>query len=143
MPWSDSDLKIKQVIEQDAITIKSVSTHHGPFPSMGYHVEVAGCSISFSGGMSGRLNDMPDLVKDSDILVAHNAILEGATGVVARLHMTPTYISKVAKQSNVKKLLLTHMMKRSISVKAQTKNLMMKYYAGEVVFPNDLDVFQP
>lgn len=142
VPWSYSDLKVKKVIEQDEISVKSVSTHHGPFPSMGYRVEVGGCSISFTGDMSGRLNAMPDLAKYSDILVAHNAIPEDVTGVAARLHMTPSYIGKMAKQANVKKLLLTHIMKRSMSVKAQTKGLIAKYYSGEVIFPNDLDIFQ-
>ena len=143
LPWSYSDLNVKKVIEKDGITVKSVSTHHGPFPSMGYRVEVGGCSISFTGDMSGRLNAMPDLAKDSDILVAHNAVSEDATGVAALLHMTPSYIGKMAKRAKVKKLLLTHLMKRSMSVKAQTKSLIAKHYAGEVIFPNDLDIFQP
>lgn len=141
--WSYSDLNIKTIYHKNGIRVKTVSTHHGPFPSQGYRVELAGCSISFTGDMSGRLRAMPDLAKNSDILVAHNAIPEDATGVAALLHMTPTYIGSMAKKANVKKLLLTHLMKRSISVKKQTLQLIRKKYQGNVAFPKDLDVFNP
>ena len=141
--WSYSDLNVKTIYNSNGITVKTVSTHHGPFPSQGYRVEVGGCAISFTGDMSGRLNAMPNLAKHSRILVAHNAIPENATGVAARLHMTPSYIGKMAKQANVKKLLLTHLMKRSLSVKKQTLEIIKKQYNGEVLYPNDLDVINP
>lgn len=141
--WSYSDLNIKTIYNRNDITVKTVSTHHGPFPSQGYRVELAGCSIAFSGDMSGRLRAMPDLAKNANILVAHNAIPENATGVPALLHMTPSYIGKMAKQANVKLLLLTHLMKRSLSVKKQTLQLIRKSYKGKVLYPNDLDSFNP
>lgn len=143
IPWSFSDLNIKQVYNKKGIQVKTVSTHHGPFPSLGYRVELAGCAISFSGDMSGRLQAMPDLAQNSDILVAHNAIPEDATGVPARLHMTPSYIGSMAQKANVKKLLLTHLMKRSLSVKPQTLKLIKAKYKGEVVYPKDLDIIRP
>ena len=141
--WSYSDLNIKTVYRRNGITVKTVSTHHGPFPSQGYRVELAGCAIAFSGDMSGRLGAMPDLAKNADILVAHNAIPENATGVPALLHMTPSYIGRMAKKANVKLLLLTHLMKRSLSVKKQTLQLIRKSYKGKVLYPNDLDAFNP
>ena len=143
IPWSFSDLTIKEISNKDGIRVSTVSTHHGPFPSQGYRVELAGCSISFTGDMSGRLGEMPTLAKNSDILVAHNAIPEGATGIAANLHMTPSYIGKMAKQANVKNLLLTHLMKRSLSVKPETLKLIGKSYKGKVSFPSDLDVIRP
>ncbi|MEE9327650.1 MAG: MBL fold metallo-hydrolase [Cocleimonas sp.] len=143
IPWSFSDLNIKQIYHNDDINIKAVATHHGPFPSLGYRVELAGCSISFSGDMSGRLRAMQDLAKDSDILVAHNAIPEDAVGVPARLHMTPSYIGALANDAKVKNLLLTHLMKRSLSVKPQTLKLIKNKYKGKVSFPNDLDIIRP
>ncbi len=143
IPWSFSDLSIHNVVNKGDIHVKSVPTHHGPFPSLGYRVELAGCSITFSGDMSGRLGEMPTLAKNSDIWVAHNAINEGATGIAANLHMTPTMIGEIAKKANVKKVLLTHLMKRSISVKPETLKLIKKNYKGDVSFPKDLDVIHP
>jgi len=123
--------------------IKSVSVHHGPFPAIGYRIETAGCMISFTGDMSGRLRAMPDLAKGSDLMIAHNAIPEDATGVPALLHMKPSYIGKMAAEAGVKKLLLTHLMKRSISRQDETLKLIQESYKGPVEFPKDLDVFQP
>lgn len=143
IPWSFSDLSIRNLVNKGDIHVKTVSTHHGPFPSQGYRVELAGCSITFSGDMSGRLGEMPTLAKNSDIWVAHNAINEDATGVAANLHMTPTMIGKIAKKANVKKVLLTHLMKRSLSVKPETLELIKKNYKGDVSFPKDLDIIHP
>jgi ribonuclease BN (tRNA processing enzyme) len=143
VPWSFSDLSIKNLITDGEIHVKSVSTHHGPFPSIGFRVDLAGCSITFSGDMSGRLGEMPTLAKNSDIWVAHNAINESATGIAANLHMTPTMIGQIAQKANVKKVLLTHLMKRSISVKPETLKLIKTQYKGSVSFPKDLDVIHP
>lgn len=143
LPWSYSDLNIKTAYNKNGITVKTVSTHHGPFPSLAYRVEVAGCSISFTGDMSGNLDAMPDLAKNSDILVAHNAIPEDAVGVAANLHMKPSYIGKMAKRAKVKKLLLTHIMKRSLFMKKETLQLIGENYQGKTSFPKDLDVITP
>lgn len=141
--WSYQDLNSKEIYNKKGIRVTTVSTHHGPFPSQGYRVELAGCSISFTGDMSGRLGAMPDLAKNSDILVAHLAIAEDTTGVAARLHMTPSYIGKMANRANVKLLLLTHLMKRSLKTKKQNTALIKKYYKGKMRYPNDLDSFNP
>jgi len=143
IPWSYSDLSIKQVYNDNGIKIQAVPTHHGPFPSLAYRVELAGCAISFSGDMSGRLGAMPNLAKGSDILVAHNAVAEDVTGVPRNLHMTPSYIGRLAKEAQVKRLLLTHLMKRSLAVKDQTLKIIKKSYHGKIVFPKDLDIFRP
>jgi ribonuclease BN (tRNA processing enzyme) len=143
IPWSFSDLSIKRVVDKDGIRVTTVPTHHGPFPSQAYRVDLVGCSISFSGDMSGRLGAMPALAKNTDIWVAHNAIPEGATGVAANLHMTPSMIGRIAKEANVKQVLLTHLMKRSLSVKPETLKLITKFYKGKVSFPKDLDIIHP
>jgi len=143
IPWSFSDLSIKKIVDKDGILVTTVATHHGPFPSQAYRVDLAGCSISFSGDMSGRLGEMPTLAKNTDIWVAHNAVPEGATGVAANLHMTPSMIGRIAKKANAKQVLLTHLMERSLSVKPETLKLIKKNYKGEVSFPKDLDVIRP
>ncbi|MEE9310303.1 MAG: MBL fold metallo-hydrolase [Cocleimonas sp.] len=143
IPWSFSDLAIRKLVDKDDIRVTTVSTHHGPFPSQAYRVDLAGCSISFSGDMNGRLGEFPTLAKNSDILVAHNAAPEGATGIAANLHMQPSMIGKIANQANVKKLLLTHLMERTVSVKQETRSIIQKHYTGKVSFPSDLDIIRP
>ncbi|WP_293647469.1 MBL fold metallo-hydrolase [Thiolapillus sp.] len=132
-----------EVYAHRGIRVKAVSVHHAVLPALGYRVELAGCVISFTGDMSGRFHTMPDLARGSDILVAHNAIPEDETGAGQLLHMKPGYIGKLAADAGVKKLLLTHLMKRSAGRKEENLALIRKHYKGEILFPRDLDVFRP
>ncbi len=141
--WSYKDLNIRPVYQNKDFTIKTVAVHHGPFPALAYCIEIAGCVISFTGDMSGRLHTMPDLAQNSDILLAHNAIPEDAVGVPQLLHMKPSYIVKIAARAKVKKLLLTHLMERSINRTDETLKLIRENYQGSIVFPHDLDIFHP
>ncbi|MCK5895732.1 MAG: hypothetical protein KAG20_02940 [Cocleimonas sp.] len=143
IPWSYGDLSRRAVYNTKDINVQAVPTHHGPFPSVAYRVTLAGCVISFSGDMNGRLGVVPELIKDSDIFVAHNAVPEKVQGVARNLHMKPSYIGELAQQAKVKQLLLTHLMKRSLEVKDQSLVIIKKHYKGKVVFPQDLDVFHP
>ena len=143
IPWSYQDLNVKTIYDQSGFLVKSVSVHHGPFPALGYRIETAGCVISFTGDMSGRLRAMPDLAKGSDLLIAHNAISEDATGVPALLHMKPSYIGKMADAADVKQLLLTHLMKRNIHRQNETIQVIRQGYKGPIKFPQDLDVIHP
>jgi ribonuclease BN (tRNA processing enzyme) len=143
LPWSDQDLGIRKIYDTDDFVIKAVPVHHGPFPAFGYRIETAGCVVSFTGDMSGRMGAMPALARGSDILVAHNAIPEDAVGVPALLHMTPSYIGRMAAEARVKQLLLTHLMRRTIDIKDETVRLIRQSYKGPVSFPEDLEVVRP
>jgi len=143
IPWSGQNLKIRTVYETADYSVKAVSVHHGALPALGYRIEAAGCVISFTGDMSGKFGRMPVLARDSDILVAHNAIPEDASGVAANLHMKPSYIGAMAAEAGVKQLLLTHLMRRTIDRKDETIRLIREKYKGPVSFPDDLDVIRP
>jgi len=143
IPWSYQDLNTKTIYDKADFVVKSVPVHHGPFPALGYRIETAGCVISFTGDMSGRLRSMPDLAKGSDLMIAHNAISEDATGVAALLHMKPSYIGKMAAKAGVKKLLLTHLMERSVNRQDETIKLIQQTYKGPIEFPEDLEIFIP
>ena len=132
-----------EVYAHRGIRVKAVSVHHAVLPALGYRVELTGCVISFTGDMSGRFHTMQDLARGSDILVAHNAIPEDETGAGQLLHMKPSYIGKLAADAGVKKLLLTHLMKRSAGRKKENLALIRKHYKGEILIPRDLDVFRP
>jgi len=57
--------------------------------------------------------------------------------------MKPGAIGNIAAEAKVKKLLLTHMMQRSINRQDETVNLVRKSYQGPIVFPHDLESFHP
>ena len=143
IPWSEKNLEIRTVYETADYDVKAVSVHHGPLPALGYRIETAGCVISFTGDMNGSLGRMPALARDSDILVAHNAVPEDATGVATNLHMKPSYIGAMAAEAGVKQLVLSHLMRRTINRKDETLRIIRQKYKGTVIFPDDLDVIRP
>ena len=143
IPWSDQNLEIRTIYKTGDFLVKSVPVHHGPLPALGYRIEAAGCVMSFTGDMSGRLGQMPKLARGSDILVAHNAIPEDATGAAVNLHIKPSIIGEMAATAGVKQLVLSHLMRRTIDRRDETLLLIRKRYKGPVSFPNDLDVIRP
>ncbi len=121
------------------IKISAVVVHHGPIAAIAWRVDAYGCSIAFSGDMSNRYMSLAGLTKDSNILVAHNAIPENAVGVARNLHMPPSAIGKIAQQANIKKLVLSHRMQRTLGKERDTEKLIQRAYDGPIVFANDMD----
>lgn len=133
----DSTRSIKRIYTQGNISIDAVSVHHGPIPAIAYRVNIGTKSITFSGDMNGDYHTLEKLAKNTNILVAHNAVPKGATGVAAKLHMTPATIGAIAKKSNTKFLVLSHRMFRTLGKEKETKSEIRKNYNGSVKFAND------
>ena len=125
------------------IKISAIPVHHGPVPAVAWRVDIANKSIVFSGDMNGDYHTLEILAKNADLLVAHNAIPEGATGVERFLHMPPSVIGDVARQAQVKQLVLSHFMNRTLGGEQQTLNIIRKKYDKRIFFAKDLDCFVP
>lgn len=96
----------------------------------------------FSGDTSNQSNSLDRLVQEADLFIAHNAVPETSQDNVAnKLHMRPSEIARIAQQGNVKNLLLSHLMRRTEHVKAQTKNIIQVQFDGKIAFANDCDVY--
>jgi len=117
----------------DDLLIKAINVNHGSIPALAWRVESKQCSITFSGDMNGSSGNLQKLAKNTNILVAHNAIAQQAFSVAKTLHMTPLMIGKIAQQAHVKKLILSHFMLRSIHKKKETKEFIRKSYSGEII----------
>ncbi len=129
--------KVKVIYRQGDIKVSAVSVHHGPIPAIAYRVNIGKKSITFSGDMNGEYHTLEQLAKNTDILVAHNAVPKGATGVAAKLHMTPYTIGEIAKKAKVKKLVLSHRMFRTLGKEKESKKEIRRNYKGPVTFAND------
>lgn len=127
-------------LEQE-LMLTAMPVHHGPLAAVAWRVDVAGCVITFSGDMSNKFDVLAKLAKDSDILVAHNAVPENANRFALNLHMPPSVIGKISNEANVKKLILSHRMKRTLGKEKETSELVQQHYSGAVEFSNDLDKF--
>jgi len=94
----------------------------------------------FSGDTNGE-GGLRELAEGADLLVAHNAVPEGAAGAERKLHMPPSVIGEIAEAAQVKRLVLSHRMLRTLGKESQTQAKIAQQYAGPVEFANDLDCF--
>ncbi len=123
------------------IQVSAVPVQHGPVAAVAWRVDIDGCAIAFSGDMNNSWETLAELAKGADLLVAHNAIPEGASGVARFLHMPPSEIGKIADQAGVGELVLSHRMLRTLGREQETKQQIRRFYAGPLHFANDLDRF--
>ena len=138
----DDSRKVVTIYKQGDISIQAVSVHHGPIPAVAYRVNVGNKSITFSGDMNGDYHTLETLAKGTDILVAHNAVPKGSTGVAAQLHMTPDIIGQIAQKAQPKRVVLSHRMLRTLGREKETLSEVHKYYKGSVKFANDKSYYK-
>lgn len=131
------------VLRNDQIALYAVRVIHGAFPSLAWRVEMGGKRIVFSGDTNGEGQGLTQLATHADLLVAHNAVPEGATGVERRLHMPPSVIGTTAGNAGVRQLVLSHRMLRTLGPGQEdaTRAAIRRSYAGPIAFANDLDCF--
>jgi len=123
------------------ILITSIDVNHGIIPALSYRVEIDGKIFAFSGDTTAKSNNLLKVAKDADIFVAHYAIPEFGYDIAAKLHMRPSRIAQIAKDANVKHLVLSHLMKRSIKAKEESIKIIKKIYSGKVSVASDLLTF--
>jgi ribonuclease BN (tRNA processing enzyme) len=133
---------VKSIYKKGYLSIQTITVHHGPIPALAYRVTVGKKSITFSGDMNGEYHTLERLAKNTNILVAHNAVPKGAKGVGANLHMTPLTIGKIASKAKVGSLILSHRMLRTLGKEKETKKEIRKSYKGSVKFANDLSFYK-
>lgn len=134
---------ISTVHSADGLKVSAIPVLHGPVPALAWRVEVGGKNIVFSGDTNGRGGTLQQLAQNADLLVAHNAVPEGATGVARNLHMPPSVIGEIAAGAGVKQLVLSHRMLRTLGREEETLRYIQESYAGPVRFADDLDCFAP
>ncbi|MDF1878083.1 MBL fold metallo-hydrolase [Sulfurimonas sp. SAG-AH-194-C20] len=142
-PSSDSfeilpiDIKALSVREYKDFKLTLLPVHHGIIPALALRIDIGDKSIIISGDTNDADNTLSHLARNADLFVAHHAVPQNASGYAIQLHMKPSSIAYIAKSTRVKKVLLTHRMKRTIGLEKQTKALIKKVYKGEVIFAED------
>jgi ribonuclease BN (tRNA processing enzyme) len=118
------------VFRNSEMAVYAVRVIHGAFPALAWRVEIG-----------GEGEGLTLLATNADILVAHNAVPEGATGVERRLHMPPSVIGTIAGNAHVRQLALSHRMLRTLGKEKETQVEIRRRYSGPMAFANDLDCF--
>ena len=133
--------KPTEIFRDGDLVASAVRVVHGGVPALAWRVEVRGKAMVFSGDTNGDGEGLVLLAKNADLLIAHNAVPEGASGVERRLHMPPSVIGKIAAEAQVKHLVLSHRMLRTLGKEAATQAEIRKRFSGGMEFANDLDCF--
>jgi len=131
----DQKLRTMQI---DDIKINTVGVHHGNIPAIAYAFEIAGKKIVFTGDTSANRDVLIALAKDADYLIAHHAVPEHVGEFAKKLHMTPKRIGEVAKAANVKHLILSHRMNRTLNLEKESEARIRENFKNEIVWAEDL-----
>jgi ribonuclease BN (tRNA processing enzyme) len=128
-----------EVFRSDDLAGYSVRVVHGAVPALAWRLEVGGKRIAFTGDTNGEGAGLTQLAANADVLVAHNAVPEGAVGVERNLHMPPSVIGQLAADAQVKRLVLSHRMLRTLGKEGETESEVKKRFSGPMRFAEDLD----
>ncbi len=131
------------VLDNADYQITAVPTHHGPIAAIAWKVKIADKIFVFSGDMNNDNNTLIQIANNADLLIAHHAIPESTTGAARNLHMPPSVIGGISAEANVKQLVLSHHMQRSLKQKDNSHAEIRKKYKGPVYFANDMQCIQP
>ena len=134
--------EVQQIYDSQGTRILATTVVHGSVPAIAYRVELDNVSIAFSGDTDGNNGNLERLAHNVNLFIAHNAVPEGASGVERSLHMPPSVIGTIASAAAVKQLVLSHRMLRTLGHETESRAAIRKFYAGPVMFADDLQCFQ-
>jgi ribonuclease BN (tRNA processing enzyme) len=136
----DPNNKVWKTNITDNISLQAINVIHGAIPAVAWRVNLYGCSLTFSGDMNGASGNLDILAKNTNLLIANNAIPENAHPIAQRLHMMPSRIAEIARNAAPGKILLSHFMRRTVDKKKQTISMIKKSYSGHIILAQDLDL---
>jgi len=134
----EGKVKPAEIFRNGDLVAYGVRVVHGAVPALAWRVEMGGKVIVFSGDTNGE-GGLVQLAMNADLLIAHNAVPEDATGVERKLHMPPSVIGQIAADAHLKHLVLSHRMLRTLGKESQTQAEIAKRFTGPTEFANDLD----
>lgn len=119
-------------------TVAAMAVNHGPIPAVAWQINLGNCRIVYLGDTSENVNKLAAFAYKADLLIAHNAIPDHAGRIAKNLHITPQQIIPISKQSQAKRVLVSHFMKRTEDERAALQERLVKEGAGQVYMASDL-----
>ncbi len=114
---------------------------HGIVPALAYRIQLGDESIVFASDQNGSSKLFVDFARNATVLVMHMPVAEGVTGAGRKLHAPPGVIGEIAAKAEVKQLVLSHFMARSLRDLDGNVSLIRSEFDGPVMTANDLDCF--
>jgi ribonuclease BN (tRNA processing enzyme) len=126
------------VFENDHLRVTAVGVNHGPIPTLGYLFEIGGKRIAIGGDQNLARSAFVKLATGADIMVMPMAIPENAGPIARDLHATPSRIGKAAGRAQPARLVVSHLMQRSLRDLNANLAEVRRHYAGTLTVAEDL-----
>ena len=140
LPIKLTSPQTKIVDESSGLVVEEIATHHGDCPSVAYRISYKGVIVVFSGDMdASALPNLVQLAKNADLLIFNCAVLDppGSPAQLYDLHTPPKKIGEAARQSGVKRLLLSHLAPDVEGQQPAVRQSIRASFAGPVAFATD------
>ena len=128
------------VNEKGGLVVEEIATHHGDCPSVAYRISYKGLVVVFSGDMDASASpNLVQLAKNADLLIFNCAVLDppGSPSQLYELHTAPRKIGEAARDSGVKRLLLSHLAPDVLGQEDAVRKSIHASFAGPIAFASD------
>jgi ribonuclease BN (tRNA processing enzyme) len=125
-----------QLIQKNEWKIQVFPVKHG-IEAYGFRIIADNKLVVYSGD-TGFCEELIEAAKNADLLI-HECSFPTQFGKEG--HTTPLEIGQIAKQAEVKKLVLTHFYPTCNGREQEMLNDVKKFYAGEIILGQDLQEF--
>lgn len=126
------------VFEDDGMRIMAVGVNHGPLPALGLLVEAGGKRIAITGDQNGNNPHYVNMIRGVDLLIVDHAIPSHAGQEARDYHLTPEQIGDMAADAGAGRLVLSHLMPRSLAKLDESQATIRTRYTGPVEVASDL-----
>ena len=128
------------VFENNKATMRvsAMNVPHGIVPAVAFRIEIGDVSIVFASDQNGSNDKFVEFTRDATMLVMHMPVPEGVSGAGRKLHAPPSVIGEIAADANVRQLLISHFMSRSLKDLEGNIAIINNAYSGQVHVANDL-----
>jgi ribonuclease BN (tRNA processing enzyme) len=93
------------VLHREGTTVTALGIPHGNMPTLAYRVQTGNVSVVFSSDQNGTDPKFVQFAKGANVLIMHLAI---APGVENPLHATPAVVGRIAQETGVGQLIVSH-----------------------------------
>lgn len=131
------------VFKNAEIVVEAIHVPHGIVPALAFKVSAGGEIFVFASDQNGSNPAFADFAKDASVLVMHLVVPENVSGVARRLHAPPGVVGRLAARSGAKKLVLGHLMARSLKELDKNVEFVRSEYKGEIIIAEDLACIAP
>ena len=125
--------------KENGISVTALAVGHAHTPTLAYRINTPYGSVAFASDQNDRRQkQFTEFVKGVDILVMHFPRDERKNRDETFWHANPSTVGQVARDAQVKKLVLSHFMKFSLKNIDENVAIVKKYYKGDVKQATDL-----